>query len=40
MLKKKKEFKEQIEDHLNYFKRISKSEKVFLKERNYFYDDE
>ena len=40
MLKKKKEFKEQIEDHLNYFKKISKSEKVFLKERNYFYDDE
>ena len=40
MLEKKKEFEEEVKDHLNYFKKISKSEKVFLKERNYFYDDD
>jgi len=40
MLKKKKEFEEEIKDHLNYFKKISKSEKVFLKERDYFYGDD
>ena len=31
MLKKKKEFESEVEDHLSYFKKISKSEKVFLK---------
>ena len=40
MLKKKKEFEDEIKDHLNYFKKISKSKKVFFKERNYFYGDE
>ena len=40
MLKKKKEFEEEVKDHLNYFKKISKSEKVFLKERDYFYGDD
>ena len=40
MLKKKKEFEEEVKDRLNYFKKISKSEKVFLKEKNYFYGDD
>lgn len=40
MLKKKKEFEEEVKDHLNYFKKISKSEKVFLKEKDYFYGDD
>tara|TARA_R100000951_G_scaffold104708_1_gene98041 strand:- start:50 stop:322 length:273 start_codon:yes stop_codon:yes gene_type:complete len=40
MLEKKKEFEEEVKDHLNYFKKISKSEKVFLKERDYFYGDD
>ena len=40
MLKKKKEFEDEIKDHLNYFKKISKSKKVFFKERDYFYHDE
>ena len=40
MLEKKKEFEEEIKDHLNYFKKIFKSEKVFLKERDYFYGDD
>ena len=40
MLKKKKEFEDEIKDHLNYFKKISKSKKVFFKERDYFYGDE
>ena len=39
MLKKKKKFEEEVKDHLNYFKKISKSEKIFLEERNYFYGD-
>ena len=30
MLEKKKEFEEKVEDHLNYFKRISKNEKIFF----------
>ena len=29
-----------MKHHLNYFKKISKSEKVFLKERDYFYGDD
>ena len=33
MLEKKKEFEDEIKDHLNYFKKISKSKKVFLEER-------
>ena len=40
MLEKKKEFEEEVKDHLNYFKKISKSEKVFLEERDYFYGDD
>ena len=40
MLEKKKEFEEKVEDHLNYFKRISKNEKIFLEERDYFYGEE
>ena len=40
MLKKKKEFEDEVKDHLNYFKKISKSEKIFLEERDYFYHDE
>lgn len=40
MLEKKKEFEEEVKDHLNYFKKISKSEKVFLKEKDYFYGDD
>jgi len=40
MLEKKKEFEDEMKHHLNYFKKISKSEKVFLRERNYFYGDE
>ena len=40
MLKKKKEFEDEIKDHLKYFKKISKSKKVFFKERDYFYHDE
>ena len=40
MLEKKKEFEDQIKDHLNYFKKISKSKKVFLEERDYFYGDD
>ena len=40
MLEKKKEFEDEMKYHLNYFKKISKSEKVFLEERDYFYHDE
>ena len=40
MLEKKKEFEDEVKDHLNYFKKISKSEKIFLEERDYFYHDE
>ena len=40
MLKKKKEFESEVEDHLSYFKKISKSEKIFLEERDYHYEDE
>ena len=40
MLEKKKEFEDKVKDHLNYFKKISNSEKVFLKERDYFYGDD
>ena len=40
MLEKKKEFEDEVKDHLNYSKKISKSEKVFLKERDYFYGDD
>ena len=40
MLKKKKEFRDEIKSHLDYFMEISKSEKVFLKERDYFYGDD
>ena len=40
MLEKKKEFEEEVKDHLNYFKRISKNEKIFLEERDYFYGEE
>jgi|TARA_R110002020_G_scaffold7490_1_gene31446 hypothetical protein len=39
MLKKKKEFEEEVKDHLSYFKKISKSEKIFLEERDYIYGD-
>ena len=40
MLKKKKEFEEEVKDHLSYFKKISKSEKIFLEERDYIYGDQ
>ena len=40
MLEKKKEFEDEVKDHLNYFKKISKSEKIFLEERDYFYGDD
>jgi len=40
MLEKKKEFEDEMKHHLNYFKKISKSEKVFLRERDYFYGDD
>ena len=40
MLEKKKEFEEEVKDHLNYFKEISKSEKIFLEERNRYYGDD
>ena len=40
MLEKKKEFEEEVKDHLDYFKKISKSEKIFLEERDYFYGDD
>ena len=40
MLEKKKEFEDEIKDHLNYFKRISKSEKIFLEERNRCYGED
>ncbi len=39
MLKKKKEFRNEIESHLNYFMEISKSEKKFLEERDRCYND-
>ena len=39
MLEKKKEFENEMKHHLNYFKKISKSEKVFLKERDHFYHE-
>ena len=40
MLKKKKEFRNEIESHLNYFMEISKSEKKFLEERDRCYGKE
>ena len=40
MLEKKKEFEDEIKHHLSYFKKISKSEKIFLEERDYHYEDE
>ena len=40
MLKKKKEFESEVEDHLSYFKKISKSEKIFLEERNRCYGED
>ena len=40
MIRRKNKFEEEVKDHLNYFKKISKSEKVFLKERDYFYGDD
>jgi len=40
MLKKKKKFEDEMKHHLSYFKKISKSKKVFFKERDYFYGDE
>ena len=40
MLKKKKEFEEEVKDHLDYFKKISKNEKIFLEERDYFYGED
>ena len=40
MLEKKKEFEDEIKDHLNYFKRISKSKKIFLKEKDRCYGDD
>jgi len=40
MLEKKKEFEDEVEHHLSYFKEISKSEKRFVEERDDYYEDE
>ena len=40
MLKKKKEFRDEIKSHLDYFMEISKSEKKFLEERDRCYGDD
>ena len=40
MIRRKNKFEQEVKDHLNYFKKISKSKKVFLKERDYFYGEE
>ena len=40
MLKKKKEFRDEIKSHLDYFMEISKSEKEFLEERDRCYGDD
>jgi len=40
MLEKKKEFFDEAKDIMNYFKRISKSEKAYLKEWDIMYKEE
>jgi hypothetical protein len=40
MLEKKKEFFDEAKDIMNYFKRISKSEKAYLKEWDIMYGEE
>jgi len=40
MLKKKKEFFDEAKDIMNYFKRISKNKKAYLKEWDIMYKEE
>ena len=40
MIRRKNKFEEEVKDHLNYFKKISKSKKIFLEERDYYYGED
>ena len=40
MIRRKNKFEEEVKDHLNYFKKISKNKKIFLEERDYYYGED
>ena len=40
MLEKKKEFEEEVQSHLNYFKQLAKSEKEYYSEHKWVYPNE
>ncbi len=40
MIRRKNKFEEEVKDNLNYFKKISKSKKIFLEERDYYYGED
>ena len=40
MLEKKKEFEEEMESHLNYFKQLAESKKEYYSELKWIYPDD